>query len=213
MMKLTFRKDQPINILCLGAHCDDIEIGAGGTLLKIFEEYTVNSIKWVVITSDPVRKKEAIASANLFLKGTNNHEIIIGSFRDSYLPSQASEVKVFFENLKSLYTPDLIFTHYKDDKHQDHRVINELTWNTFRSNFILEYEICKYDGDIGSPNFYVPLTKEIVEKRNQIITGSFETQRSKHWFDDQSFKAIMRIRGIESANYYAEAFYARKVIL
>jgi LmbE family N-acetylglucosaminyl deacetylase len=213
MLKLILEKNKPINLLCLGAHADDIEIGAGGTLLKIIEEYNINTLKWVVITSDQTRKKEAVSSANKFLERVPNSEIIIGTFRDGYLPAQFPEVKVFFENLKTIYSPDIIFTHYRDDKHQDHRVVNELTWNTFRSHLILEYEICKYDGDIGSPNFYVPLSEKIVEKRNQIILNSFETQKSKSWFDDEGFKAMMRIRGIESAAYYAEAFYARKIIL
>jgi LmbE family N-acetylglucosaminyl deacetylase len=213
MLNLTLNKNQPINILCLGAHCDDIEIGAGGTLLKLIEQNGIDSIKWVVFTSNEIRKQEALKSAKRFLEKINKIEIQIENFQDGYLPSQVADVKVYFEQLKNNYNPDLIFTHFREDKHQDHRTINELTWNTWRNHFILEYEICKYDGDIGGPNLYVPLDKEIVEKRNNIILDSFESQKSKHWFDDGGLKALMRIRGIESATYYAESFYARKVLI
>jgi LmbE family N-acetylglucosaminyl deacetylase len=213
MLNLTLDNKLPINILCLGAHCDDIEIGAGGTLLKLLAKYNINSVKWVVFTSNEVRKKEALCSAKQFLEGSKNNDIIIETFQDGYLPSQIEQIKPFFENLKTHYSPDIIFTHFSLDKHQDHRTINQLTWNTWRDHFILEYEIGKYDGDLGQPNIYVPLDREIVEKRNSIILKSFESQNAKHWFDDEGFKALLRLRGIESATYYAESFYAKKAII
>jgi LmbE family N-acetylglucosaminyl deacetylase len=203
---------KPINVLCLGAHCDDIEIGAGGTLLKLFDNYQVNAVKWVVFASTEVRKREATASAERFLGKAGKSEIVINSYRDGFLPFLAAEVKDFFESVKKEFQPDLIFTHYRDDRHQDHRLVSDLTWNTWRNHLILEYEIPKYDGDLGIPNFYVPLEEQYINRRNTIIIESFESQREKHWFDDATFKALPRLRGMESTTMFAEAFYARKII-
>jgi LmbE family N-acetylglucosaminyl deacetylase len=214
MLGILFNNQKkPLHILCLGAHCDDIEIGAGGTLLKIIDHYSVGAVKWVVFASDEKRKNEAVASAGNFLKGAENTDIEIFSYRDAFLPFNAAEIKDRFEGIKKAFIPDLIFTHYRDDRHQDHRLVNELTWNTWRNHLILEYEIPKYDGDLGTPNFYVTLDESYVTKRNKIIIESFESQQSKHWFDDATFRALPRIRGIESAAIYAEAFYARKINL
>jgi LmbE family N-acetylglucosaminyl deacetylase len=204
--------DKPLNILALGAHCDDIEIGAGGTLLKIFDTYNINSVRWVIFASNEIRKKEATDSAHMFLEGINNTKIVIKEYRDGFLPFLAAEVKDFFESIKKDFNPDLIFTHYRDDRHQDHRLVSDLTWNTWRNHLILEYEIPKYDGDLGIPNFYVPLEPKYIDKRNRILREAFASQREKHWFDDDTFKALPRLRGMESATTYAEAFYVRKVI-
>jgi LmbE family N-acetylglucosaminyl deacetylase len=211
---LGFKLDtgKPLNILTLGAHCDDIEIGAGGTLLKIFDLYDVNSVKWVIFSSNNIRKKEATASARMFLEGIKNTDIVIKDYRDGFLPFLAAEVKDFFEEIKKEFVPDIIFTHYRDDRHQDHRLVCELTWNTWRDHLILEYEIPKYDGDLGIPNFYVPLEAKYIDRRNKILMQAFESQREKHWFDDDTFKALPRLRGMESATTYAEAFYGRKII-
>jgi LmbE family N-acetylglucosaminyl deacetylase len=205
--------DKPLNVLALGAHCDDIEIGAGGTLLKIFDEYPINSVKWVVFASNEVRKKEATDSATLFLEKVKNSDVIIQSYRDGFLPFLAYEVKDFFESIKRDFVPDLIFTHYRDDRHQDHRLVSELTWNTWRNHLILEYEIPKYDGDMGIPNFYVPLEEKYISLKSKILMEAFKSQRSKHWFDDATFKSLPRLRGMESATLYAEAFYGRKIML
>jgi LmbE family N-acetylglucosaminyl deacetylase len=212
MLGFLLANEKPLNILCLGAHCDDIEIGAGGTLLKLLDTYQVNSVMWAIFASNEVRKKEATNSARRFLEKTSNHDIRIQSYRDGFLPFMAAEVKDYFESLKKDFVPDLIFTHYRDDRHQDHRLVSDLTWNTWRNHLILEYEIPKYDGDLGIPNFYVPLDEKYIEKRNRILWESFESQQSKHWFDDATFRALPRLRGMESATTYAEAFYARKVI-
>jgi LmbE family N-acetylglucosaminyl deacetylase len=212
MLGFLLANEKPVNVLCLGAHCDDIEIGAGGTLLKLLDTCQVNSVLWVIFASTEVRKKEATASAKRFLAKTSNHDIRIQSYRDGFLPFMAAEVKDYFESLKKEFVPDIIFTHYRDDRHQDHRLVSDLTWNTWRNHLILEYEIPKYDGDLGIPNFYVPLDEKYIEKRNKIVLESFESQQSKHWFDDATFKALPRLRGMESATTYAEAFYARKVI-
>lgn len=213
MLGLLLDQKKPLNILCLGAHCDDIEIGAGGTLLKLFDTYPINSVKWIVFASNEVRKPEATLSAEKFLEKVNHADIIIQSYRDGFLPFLAAEVKDFFETIKIEFQPDLIFTHYRDDRHQDHRLVSDLTWNTWRNHLILEYEIPKYDGDLGIPNLFVPLEEEYVNKRNSIIIDSFASQREKHWFDDATFKALPRLRGMESATMFAEAFYARKIVL
>ena len=212
-MKIRFDKNTPLKILCLGAHCDDIELGAGGTLLKLFQEYEIEQVIWIVFTSNEIRKNEAIKSAEQFLANVSNKKIIVNSFRDGFLPFQGSEIKEYFEGIKNEISPDLIFTHYRDDRHQDHRLISDLTWNTWRRQLILEYEIPKYDGDLGIPNFYVALDESYIIKRNQILLETFASQHSKYWFDDATFSALPRLRGLESATLYAEAFYVRKFIL
>lgn len=213
MLHVNFDRSTPLKILCLGAHCDDIEIGAGGTLLKLFDEYEIGEVTWVVFTSNETREKEATKSANFFLEGVVNKNIKIKSFRDGFLPFQGIEIKEYFEELKKTVFPDIIFTHYRDDRHQDHRIISDLTWNTWRNQLILEYEIPKYDGDSGIPNLYVKLEEAHIMKRNKILLETFTSQQSKHWFDDAAFTALPRIRGMESATLFAEAFYARKLIL
>ncbi len=212
MLGFNLKNQSPLNILCLGAHCDDIEIGAGGTLLKIFEQYQIGKVRWVIFSSNEIRKPEAISSAEEFLTGIPDKEVSVHGYRDGFLPYQAPEIKERFEELKK-EQPDLIFTHYREDRHQDHRLISDLTWNTWRNNLILEYEIPKYDGDLGVPNLYVPLDEKYVSKRNGILSGTFVSQRSKHWFDDSTFNALLRLRGMESASVFAEAFYVRKITL
>ncbi len=212
-MKIKFDSKTPLKILCLGAHCDDIEIGAGGTLLKLFNEYEIEQVIWIIFASNEVRKAEAIKSAEMFLFGVSNKKIIVNTFRDGYFPFQGTEIKEYFEEIKNEISPDIIFTHYRNDRHQDHRLISDLTWNTWRNQFILEYEIPKYDGDLGIPNFYVELKKDYISNRNKIVIESFVSQQSKHWFDEATFNALSRIRGLESATLFAEAFYVRKLIL
>jgi LmbE family N-acetylglucosaminyl deacetylase len=213
MFNLRFPQDKPLNILALGAHCDDIEIGAGGTLLKLFDNNKINSVKWVVFASNEIRKQEATVSARRFLEKAGTSDVVIQSYRDGFLPFMAAEVKDYFEVLKKDFQPDIIFTHYRDDRHQDHRLVSDLTWNTWRNHLILEYEIPKYDGDMGIPNFFVPLEESYIEQKNSIIIEAFESQKQKHWFDDATFKALPRLRGMESATIYAEAFFARKIVM
>jgi len=212
MLPLNFERNRELKILCLGAHCDDIEIGCGGTLLKIFDEYNVESVKWVVYASNEIRKKEAENCAHHFLEGVDTAIVEINEFRDGFLPFHAVEVKEKFEEIKSTYSPDLIFTHYREDRHQDHRFLSDLTWNTFRNHFILEYEIPKYDGDLGVPNFYVDLQERYLRKKSEFLLQDFKSQAGKHWFDQETFFALPRLRGMESAARYAEAFYSRKVL-
>ena len=204
-----------LKILCIGAHADDIEIGCGGTILKLLQTHPGSRVVWVVLTARGSRRKEAVKSAAAFLRGAESTKLITKSFRESYLPYQGKEVKEYFDTLPQVIDPDLIFTHYRHDLHQDHRVVCELTWNTYRRHQILEYEIPKYDGDLGQPNLFVSLSDGIVESKARLLMEGFATQRSKQWFTEDTFFSLLRIRGIESpkSTKYAEAFYARKVVL
>ena len=211
-----FNKNSVVkSVLFLGAHCDDIEIGCGGTILRIAQLNPGINIHWVVFSSNKVRAKEAESSAKAFLSGIDNKSIIIKSFKDSFFPYVGTEIKEYFEELKSAVSPDLIFTHYGSDRHQDHRTISELTWNTFRNHMILEYEIAKYDGDLGNPNCFVNIEREIATKKLELLSKHYTSQRDKQWFGDNLFMAMMRIRGIEcnAAQGLAEAFYSRKAML
>lgn len=202
-----------LKILCLGAHCDDIEIGCGGTLLRLIDEYTISEVRWVVFTSTQLRASETRESSKAFLKKAIRKEVVVHNFRDGFLFENDAKVKEIFENLKSNFQPDLIFTHYQGDRHQDHRLISDLTWNTFRNHLILEYEIPKYDGDLGNPHFFISLLKTTVEDKCQFLIEHYRSQQGKHWFEKEMFTSLMRIRGMECASKtnYAEAFYARKL--
>jgi LmbE family N-acetylglucosaminyl deacetylase len=217
MFSLPLRKqnDAPLRILCLGAHCDDIEIGCGGTVLKLLQTYRRTAVDWVVLSSDQQRAGEARESAAMFLTDAGARNVIIKDFTNSFFPYIGAEIKRFFEELKREISPDLIFTHYRGDLHQDHRLISELTWNSFRDHMILEYEIPKYDGDLASPNSFVHLDDSIARRKITCIMESFRSQRTKQWFDEQTFLAIMRLRGVESnaPGRYAEGFYSRKTVL
>ena len=208
-----FENNKKPKILCLGAHSDDIEIGCGGTILKFIEEAPEARFRWVVFSGDKVRKNEASESASSFLNKIKSKQINIYSFRESYFPFVGAEIKDCFEKIKN-FNPDIIFTHYSNDAHQDHMLISKLTWNTFRNHFIVEYEIPKYDGDLGSPNFFVQLDESLVQRKINSLCELFQTQKEKVWFSEENFRSILRIRGIEcnSPTNYAEAFYCRKII-
>ena len=207
--------NRAIRILCVGAHSDDIEIGCGGTILRLLSEYDDVEAYWVVLGSSGQRDAEAVASAEKFLAEARKKEIIVEHFKNSFFPYTGEEIKNFFEKLKETVSPDIVFTHHRGDLHQDHRLTSELTWNTYRNHLILEYEILKYDGDLGSPNLFVHLDETICQKKVTTILDSFETQRDKDWFTVDAFFALLRMRGIESKapGKYAEAFYCRKVVL
>jgi LmbE family N-acetylglucosaminyl deacetylase len=216
LIRLTLQESDanPLQVLCLGAHSDDIEIGCGGTLLHLRRVHPGLKLHWVVLSALGVRGGEAAKSAELFTAG-GKCEVVLKEFRDGFLPYDGANVKLFFEELKERTTPDLIFTHWGGDAHQDHRLTSELTWNTFRNHLILEYEIPKYDGDLGRPNLFVPLENSICEEKVNYLLQAFESQSSKRWFDREAFLGLMRIRGVEAAapSGYAEGFYARKVLL
>ena len=206
--------DAPVRrVLALGAHADDIEIGCGATLLAWTRAYPLD-VTWVVLGADGVRETEARRSAEAFLRGAEKSSVVCHAFRDGFFPYVGGEVKDVFEGLKSEVEPDVILTHTRDDLHQDHRLVCELTWNTWRDHLILEYEIPKYDGDLGAPNVFLPVTKEDAHEKVRLL-ATFESQRTKHWFDEELFLGIMRIRGVEarSPTGYAEAFHCRKVVL
>ena len=205
----------PSRVLCLGAHCDDIEIGCGGTLLRWLEERPDLDVRWVVFSSDARRAAETRASARRFLGGEPDKRVSLHEFRDGFLPYQGGEVKDAFERLKAEFAPDVVFTHHRADLHQDHRLVSELTWNTFRGALVLEYEIPKWDGDLGQPNAYVPLAPLQLERKIEILLAEYRTQRDKSWFEPETFRALARLRGMEAGvpERYAEAFYARKLVL
>jgi LmbE family N-acetylglucosaminyl deacetylase len=202
-------------VLCLGAHSDDIEIGCGGTILTLLERLENVCVGWIVFSASAERAREARTSANAFLEQAREKQVSVRSYRDGFFPFVGAQIKDEFEELKRDFRPDLVFTHYRDDRHQDHRLISDLTWNTFRNHLILEYEIPKYDGDMGSPNFFVPLDEPVCSKKVRNIVESFVSQRGKQWFDEQTFLAILRLRGMEanSPTRFAEAFYCRKAVL
>lgn len=203
-----------LKVLCLGAHSDDIEIGCGGTILRLAEEVQGLDIVWIVFGASGERDREARQSAALFLDSVKRKEVIVQGFRDSYFPFEGAQIKNYFEELKAI-SPDLVFTHSRKDAHQDHRLLAELTWNSFRNHLILEYEIPKYDGDLGQPNFFVPLSQDVYERKVHYLMDVFGTQRSKQWFGEDTFKGLMRLRGMEcvAPSGYAEAFYCRKIVL
>jgi LmbE family N-acetylglucosaminyl deacetylase len=203
-----------LTILCLGAHSDDIEIGCGGTILWLTEKYPDTVFHWVVFSTPGPRRQEALKAAELFTAGCDK-EVVLKDYRDGFLPYSGGEVKDIFEQMKSRVNPDLIFTPWRGDAHQDHRLVAELTWNTFRDHLILEYEIPKYDGDMGRPNLFVPLEAPLCEHKVGHLLAAFESQRAKPWFDRETFLGLMRLRGMESnsPSGYAEAFHARKVVL
>jgi len=214
MLKLQIPQtnQEKLKVLFLGAHSDDIEIGCGGTVLRLINEYPQLEVTWVVFSAPGERGREARNSAEDFLINAQNKRILVYEFKDGYFPHSGAQIKDVFEQLKNELAPDVIFTHYRHDLHQDHRVLCELTWNTWRDHFILEYEIPKYDGDLGSPNFFVNLNRDLCDRKTEALVRFFQTQNNKHWFTPETFLAILRIRGVEckSPGGYAEAYYSRK---
>jgi LmbE family N-acetylglucosaminyl deacetylase len=202
-------------VLCLGAHSDDIEIGCGGTILSLIKKSNRIEFYWLVLSANPERTKEARRSASVFLGRARKKTVVVKSFRDGFLPYLGPSVKECFEELKKVFTPDVIFTHCRHDLHQDHRLVCELTWNTFRDQLIFEYEIPKYDADLRSPNFFVPLSDAQARKKVNSLMRYFATQQNKQWFSEELFYGLMRLRATEAASptRYAEAFCCRKVLL
>lgn len=204
-----------LSILCLGAHADDIEIGAGGTVLGLIEAGVHLDVHWCVLSATGSRAVEAERSAAGFLAGAVSARVELGTFRDGFFPYQGAEIKGWMEDLKGWVRPDLILTHRHDDAHQDHREVCQLTWNSFRDHLILEYEIPKWDGDLGRPNIYAPMTCSIMDRKIELLMAAFGTQRSKDWFDQETFRGLARLRGMESRapDFYAEGFFLRKARL
>lgn len=200
--------------LFLGAHCDDIEIGCGGTVLELLAAKPDAHIKWIVLSSDPVRESETLQAAGELLGKDASTQVSFQQFRNSFFPQQTTEIKEYFESLKADPAPDLIFTHFRGDLHQDHRVVGELTWNTFRNHLIFEYEIPKYDGGLGSPGVFIPVSRKNLERKISVLMSAFPSQADKQWFTEETFRALPRLRGIEcnAPDGFAEAFYCAKTV-
>jgi LmbE family N-acetylglucosaminyl deacetylase len=213
-LNLPFAPTSRPKILCLGAHSDDIEIGCGGAILRLAQQYPNCEFHWVVFSALGARATEASRAAALFAGKNIEQGPVLKQFQDGFMPFTGAEVKATFEEMKAI-SPDLIFTHHRNDAHQDHRLIAELTWNTFRDHLILEYEIPKYDGDLGQPGVFLPLESDLCERKIRYLLDSFESQRAKRWFQPETFRGLMRLRGMEcnAPSGYAEAFYSRKVVL
>jgi LmbE family N-acetylglucosaminyl deacetylase len=214
-LKLDAATGRNLQVLCLGAHSDDIEIGCGGAILRLAREQPNCDFHWVVFSAIGRRAEEARRSAGEFVTAPHLAQLTLATFRDGFMPFQGGDIKATFEELKQRVTPDLILTHHRKDAHQDHRLIAELTWNTFRNHLILEYEIPKYDGDLGRPSVFVPLPPDICERKVKLVSDMFHSQHGRQWFGSETFLALMRLRGVEcnAPSGYAEAFYSRKLVL
>lgn len=214
MRPLSFPHQPPRTVLCIGAHADDIEIGCGGTLMALREASSTMHVHWAVLSAPGDRTAEARRGAELFV-GSGPHELDIGSFRDGYFPAEWAEIKDWFGTLADRVAPDLIFTHAREDRHQDHRVVSDLTWNHFRNHLVLEYEVPKFDGDLGRPNVFVPLTRSGLDSKIANLEKAFTSQASKPWFNRETFRGLAALRGNEcrAPEGFAEAFVARKVTL
>jgi len=214
-LNLEVGKGNLLQVLCLGCHSDDIEIGCGGSILRLAEQYPHCNFHWVVFSAVGVREVEARRAAQLFVPPAQLEGPFLNNFRDGFMPFAGAEVKAAFEELKASISPDLIFTHNRKDAHQDHKLIAELTWNTFRDHFILEYEIPKYDGDMGQPNVFIPLETGLCNTKIAHLMAAFPSQQQKRWFEAETFRSLMRLRGMEcnAPSGYAEAFYCRKLVI
>ncbi|MCW5632271.1 MAG: PIG-L family deacetylase [Rubrivivax sp.] len=200
--------------LFLGAHSDDIEIGCGGTVIELLKSYPRARVHWVVLSTGAGREVEARQASASLLAGVAEATVEIKEFRGAYFPAELVGLKDYFEDLKRRVRPDVIFTHAREELHQDHRIVGELTWNTWRNHMILEYEIPKYDGGLGSPSVFVRLDEGTVRRKVDMLMEAFRTQHDKAWFTPSTFEALMRLRGVEcnAPSGYAEAFYCRKLV-
>jgi LmbE family N-acetylglucosaminyl deacetylase len=216
VLDLLPRQRGRLHVLCLGAHADDIEIGCGGLVLTVLSQRRSVQVSWVVLSATGTREREARRSASRFLRGAARQRVRLEQFRDGFFPFAGEPLKETFERIAREWpSPDLILTHYRDDRHQDHRMVSDLTWNTFRDHLILEYEIPKYDGDLGAPNCLFPIGRQTALRKASYLEAMFPSQGGKHWFDRETFLGLMRLRGMEcrAPQGYAEGFYARKVTL
>jgi LmbE family N-acetylglucosaminyl deacetylase len=203
----------PLDVLCIGAHSDDIEIGCGGTLLRLLAERPGSHVRWVVLSASAQREDEARASAADFLVDAGSSDVEVATFRESYFPQAWAEVKDHFNDLRRRADPDIVLCHHRFDQHQDHRMVAELAWNTWRNHLIAEYEIPKYEGDLGQPNLFVALTPDIATRKVELIMKHFGTQHDKYWFRPETFAGLMAVRGVEAGGADAEAFHVRKLVL
>jgi LmbE family N-acetylglucosaminyl deacetylase len=205
----------PLRVLCLGAHSDDIEIGCAATLLKWLADYPLVEITWVVFVAPPDRAAEARRSARALTRKAARLDLVLGDFSDTLLPTEVARAKAFLREVSTRVAPDVVFTHRLEDRHQDHRVVAELTWQTFRNHLVMEYEIPKYEGDLGQPNVFVPVSAAQSKRKVAHLMTHFGSQRAKDWFNEGSFNGLMALRGLEcrAASGHAEAFHVRKLVL
>lgn len=212
---LTAPADEPLRVLFLGAHSDDIEIGCGGTILELLRARPDAEVRWAVFSAPGLRATEALSSARRFIGKRASNGVELHEFRDGFFPALLGPIKDAFESIASTFTPNVVFTHCREDRHQDHRIISDLAWNTFRRATILEYEIPKWDGDLTVPNCYVPLSPTAARRKLRFLIEGFASQRSKDWFDEETFRGLARLRGVEcrAPSGYAEAFFGRKLTL
>ncbi len=215
MLDLAFdrRTQRTLSILCVGAHCDDIEIGCGATLRVLQGRGQRLMIDWVVLSGSGERRKETQRAMRLLVRPRCRGELRFGDFPDGRFPAAYAEIKRFCESLKDRPNPDLILCHERQDRHQDHRVVNEMVWSTFRDHMVLEYEIPKWDGGLGQPNVYVPVAATDAASKVDALMKSYASQTDKHWYTRDTFMALLRLRGLEcrSPSGYAEAFHGRKL--
>jgi LmbE family N-acetylglucosaminyl deacetylase len=202
-------------VLCLGAHSDDIELGCGGTLLRLLEENDDLRVHWIVFSSGPERSEEALRGADAFLERAGDSAVDVLNFRERFFPFVGADLKEYFDVLGGRVAPDIVFTHRREDQHQDHRLVADLTWQTFRNHLILEYEIPKFEGDLGSPNVFVELDRSVCDRKVKHVLDSYKSQEDKDWFSEETFMAVLRLRGVEarSRTGYAEGFQCRKLVL
>ena len=203
----------PLDLLCIGAHSDDIEIGCGGTVLRLLADRPGSHVRWVVLSATPEREVEARESATDFLAGAGSADVEVEQFRESYFPYAGADIKDYFNDLRRRADPDIVLCHHRHDEHQDHRTVAQLAWNTFRDHLIAEYEIPKYEGDLGHPNLFVALPPAVAERKVELIVKHFGTQQDKYWFRPETFAGLMAVRGVEAGTTAAEAFHVRKMVI
>jgi len=211
--QLAHPENRPLRLLCVGAHCDDIEIGAGGTVRRLLRDHPGAEVRWVVFSGDDEREAEARAAAADFLADAGESQVDVLKYRESFFPDQWKAIKESYEAIRREFEPDCVLTHHQKDLHQDHRVLGELAWNTFRNHLILEYEIPKYDADLGQPNVFVSISRADAEHKVRAVREHFASQADRAWFDEETFWAVLRLRGLEcnAPEKFAEAFHVRKL--
>lgn len=212
MRRVTLGPPGPLHLLVVGAHADDIEIGAGATILRLLEEHPGSSIRWMIASATPDREAEARASAAAFSASAASVEVIVGNLPDGRLPAASTAVKDMLESVKARPI-DVILGPRVEDAHQDHRLMAETVWQTFRDHLVAAYEIPKYDGDLGRPNLFVDIDEATLQRKIDLLQACYSSQHDRTWWGADTFRAIARLRGIEAATQYAEAFYCRKLVL
>lgn len=211
-LRLVPANGAPLTVLAVGAHSDDVEIGSGGTLLTLAAALPEVRAHVVVLSATPTRAGEAQAGARRFLPG-GRVDVEVHDLPDGRYPGHWAGLKDRLEELARRVRPDLILAPRLDDAHQDHRTVARLVRTVWRDHLVLGYEIPKYDGDLPRPNLYVPLTAEVLQEKLRLLRTCFPSQADRDWFDDEVFRGLARLRGVESRCRYAEGFEVTKLVL